>query len=69
MVYKKIDQSFSSECDELEVEVIYVLASLEIETDRACKPGSLTNIFDEEYDDDDFSEELLRLEEYGRLLK
>ena len=46
-----------------------MLASLESEMERACIPRSLTTDFDEEYDDDDFSEELLRLEESERLLK
>ena len=64
-----IDQSFSSECAELEVEAISVLASLESEMERACIPMSLRTNFDEEDDDDDFSEELLRLEESEQLLK
>ena len=63
-----IDQSFSSECAELEVEAISVLASLESEMERLCIPRSLTTNFDDD-DDDDLSEEFLRLEESERLLK
>ena len=64
----KIDQSFSSECAELEVEAISVLASLESEMERACITKSLTTNVDRD-DDDDLSEEFLRLKESERLLK
>ena len=62
-----INQNFSSECAELEVEAISMLASLESEMERACIPSSLSTDFDED-DDYDLSEELLRLEESDRLL-
>ena len=63
-----INQNFSSECAELEVEAISMLASLESEMERACIPSSLSTDFDED-DDNDLSEELLRLEESEQLLK
>ena len=55
-----IDQNFSSECDEIEVEAISVMASFESETEIACIPRSLATNFDEDYDND-ISEEFLRL--------
>ena len=61
------DQNFSSECAELEVEAISVLALLESEMERACIPSSLTTNFDED-DDDDLLEEFLRLEESEQVL-
>ena len=64
-----IDQSFSSECADLEVESIFVLASLKIEMKIAFVPRWLTKNVYEEDDDYDFSEDILILEEYERLLK
>ena len=65
-----IYHSFISECYELEVEGISVLASLESEMERECTPRSLkTNFYEEEDDDDDFSEELLKLEKSERIIK
>ena len=64
-----IDQSFNSECDELEVEAISLLASLESEMERSYIPRSLTPYLDEEDDGNDFSQYLLILEESERLLK
>ena len=46
-----------------------MLASLESEMERSCIPRSLTTDFDEEYDDDDFCKEVMRLKESERLLK
>ena len=43
-----INQNFSYECAELDVEAISVLSSLEKETERACIPRLLTRYFDEE---------------------
>ena len=63
-IYGDLDniyQSFSSECVELGVESISLIYSLESEIERACIPRSLTTNFDKKYDEDNFSEELLRL--------
>ena len=46
-----------------------MLDSLESEMERACIPRSLTTNFDEEDDDDNLSDDILRLEESERLLK
>ena len=58
-----IDQSFRFECDEIDVEEISVLESLESEMERSCISRSLTTYFDEEDDENDFSQYLLILEE------
>ena len=63
-----IDPIFSSECAELEVEAISEIASLESEIEISCIPSSFTTNFDDK-DDDDISEEFLRLEESERLIK
>ena len=64
-----IDQRFISECYDIEGEAISVLASLNIEMERAFIPRSLPTNFDEQEEDDNLLEEIMRLEESKQLLK